>query len=144
MDKFIKKIKSSSTGKKFYNLGMKIINSKTGKQIKNSTIIKNLNKKLSKFSYKQKIGGVILVLVMGNLLFGGEGGSGGTKWDEPKWKEMLPDACIVGKAGNAMSSDSDWGYTYYLFEGYVKLNAMTKGDWKRAEKWFDKNCYGGW
>ena len=73
MDKFIKKITNTSTVKKVNKLLKKISNSKTGKKIKNSTIIKNINKKLSKLDSKQKIGGVVLILILGNLVFGGTG-----------------------------------------------------------------------
>ena len=73
MEKFIKKISNTSTVKKVNKLLKKISNSKTGKKIKNSTIMKNINKKLSKLNSKQKIGGVVLILILGNLVFGGTG-----------------------------------------------------------------------
>ena len=73
MKKLIKQINSSSAGKKIVDLGNKITKSKTGKKVINSTMFKSLNKKLSKLNYKQKIGGVILILILGNMLFGGKG-----------------------------------------------------------------------
>ena len=59
MEKLFKKITNTSSGKKLAEFGKKISNSETGKKVKNSTIMKNLNEKLSKLNSKQKIGGIL-------------------------------------------------------------------------------------
>ena len=138
LTKFGQNIINSKIGKQVSQSGQKIMNSKTGKQIKNSPITKNLNKKISKLSSPQKIGGIILILVVGNLLFGG------SKWDDKTINnKVLQDFCKLGKQGNSLNGKG-YGYNMYIFQGRVAVGNTTSDDYDRLEKWFKSNCYEGW